>query len=131
MALYIDIFLVIRVLLDLLHLLGVGPADVLAWLPDALLYVAGVVFSGAVGWLVGEFVMKPLFSREGCAAAPGDGREESKLLQREIGRLEGRLEATESALRGELERERRRADRLEAELRDARRPWWRRMIGGG
>jgi len=53
-------------------------------------------------------------------------------LQRELGRLEGRLELTEvaeSTLRDQLERERERADRLEGELRDARRPWWQRMFG--
>ena len=67
-------------------------------------------------------------------------------LERELGRMEGRLEltaVTESTLREQLERERERADRLEAELRDAeadvraaeaalydaRRPWWRRFFG--
>jgi hypothetical protein len=53
-------------------------------------------------------------------------------LQRELGRLEGRLEITEvaeSTLREQLERERERADRLEAELRDTRRSWWRRIFG--
>ena len=61
-------------------------------------------------------------------------------LQRELGRLEGRMELTEvaeSTLREQLERERERADqereraeRLEAELREARRSWWRRLFGG-
>jgi|SRR5215208_1299493 len=54
-------------------------------------------------------------------------------LQRELGRLEGarELEAiTLSTLREQLERERDRADRLEEELRDARRSWWRKMFGG-
>ena len=53
-------------------------------------------------------------------------------LQRELGRLEGRMEITEvaeSTLRQQLVRERGRADRLEDELRDARRPWWRRIYG--
>jgi len=60
-------------------------------------------------------------------------------LERELGRLEGRLQITEvaeSTLREQLERERERADeereradRLEEELREARRPWWRRMFG--
>ena len=59
-------------------------------------------------------------------------------LQRELGRLEGRLELTEvaeSTLREQLERERERADqereraeRLEAELREARRSWWQRLF---
>jgi hypothetical protein len=54
---------------------------------------------------------------------------------REMGRMEGRLElteVTESTLREQLERERERADRLEAELREAyrrRAPWWRRLFG--
>ncbi len=66
-------------------------------------------------------------------------------LQYQLGRLEGRLELTERAestmqqererLIADLERERERAERLEAELeqarRDAARPWWRRMFGGG
>jgi excisionase family DNA binding protein len=53
-------------------------------------------------------------------------------LQRQLGRLEGRLEITEvaeSTLREQLQRERERADRLEEELRDARRPWWSRIFG--
>lgn len=55
-----------------------------------------------------------------------------------LGRSEARLELTErteSTVRAErerlledLERERQRADRLEAELQDARRPWWRKMF---
>jgi hypothetical protein len=36
---------------------------------------------------------------------------------------------TQSTLREQLERERERADRLEEKLRDARRPWWRRIFG--
>jgi excisionase family DNA binding protein len=53
-------------------------------------------------------------------------------LQRQLGRLEGRLEITEvaeSTLREQLQRERERADRLEEELRDARRSWWSRLLG--
>ena len=53
-------------------------------------------------------------------------------LQRQLGRLEGRLEITEvaeSTLREQLQRERERADRLEEELRDARQSWWSRMFG--
>ena len=59
-------------------------------------------------------------------------RERVEDLQRELGRLEGRLEITEvaeSTLREQLERERERADRLEEELRDARRSWWSRIFG--
>ena len=47
--------------------------------------------------------------------------------------LRTRLELTEKAdstLREQLDRERERADRLEDELREARRSWWRRMFGG-
>jgi antirestriction protein ArdC len=60
-------------------------------------------------------------------------------LERELGRLESRLELTEraeSTLREQLEREReraelerQRAERLVAELEEARRPWWRKMFG--
>jgi hypothetical protein len=59
-------------------------------------------------------------------------REKVESLQRELGRLEGRLELTEmaeSTLREQLERERERADRAEEELRDARRSWWSRIFG--
>jgi hypothetical protein len=47
--------------------------------------------------------------------------------------LRTRLELTENAdstLREQLDRERERADRLEEELREARRSWWRRIFGG-
>jgi hypothetical protein len=53
-------------------------------------------------------------------------------LLRHLGRLEGQREleaVTQSTLREQLERERERADRLEEELREARRPWWRRIFG--
>jgi septal ring factor EnvC (AmiA/AmiB activator) len=59
-------------------------------------------------------------------------QERVESLQRELGRLEGRLELTEqteSTLREQLDRERERADRLEDELRDARRSWWSRIFG--
>ena len=75
------------------------------------------------------------------APLPPEAREalsKVEALQRELGRLEGRLELTEvaqSTLRDHLERERKRADeereradRLEEELREARRPWWRRWF---
>jgi excisionase family DNA binding protein len=61
-----------------------------------------------------------------------DYRERLEDLQRQLGRLEGarELEAiTLSTLREQLQRERERADRLEEELRDARRPWWSRIFG--
>ena len=55
-------------------------------------------------------------------------------LQRELGRLEGRLELTEvaeSTLREQLQRERDRADQLEAELKEERgKGFWRRLFGG-
>lgn len=56
-------------------------------------------------------------------------------LSRELGRLEGQLQITETAestLREQLDRERERADRLEAELQEARqdrRGWLRRFFG--
>jgi len=60
-------------------------------------------------------------------------------LERELGRLEGRLEITEvaaSTLREQLERERQRADeereranRLAEQLQEAQRPWWKRWFG--
>jgi chromosome segregation ATPase len=60
-------------------------------------------------------------------------RERVEALQRELGRLEGRLELTEqteSTLREQLERERERADRLEAELeRERQRGFWSRLFG--
>jgi len=59
-------------------------------------------------------------------------QERVEALQRELGRLEGRLELTaitETTLRDQLERERERADRAEEELRLARRSWWSRLFG--
>jgi septal ring factor EnvC (AmiA/AmiB activator) len=60
--------------------------------------------------------------------------EKVEVLQRELGRLEGRLELTEQAestLRDSLERERERADRLEAELQQERsKGFWQRLFGG-
>ncbi len=61
-----------------------------------------------------------------------DYQERVEALQRELGRLEGRLEITEvaeSTLREQLQRERERADRLEEELRESRRSWWARLFG--
>jgi excisionase family DNA binding protein len=53
--------------------------------------------------------------------------------EREIGRLEGRTqltEVTESTLRDQLQRERERADRLEAELKVEReKGFWRKLFG--
>jgi hypothetical protein len=59
-------------------------------------------------------------------------QEKVEALQRELGRLEGQREleaVTQSTLREQLERERERADRLEAELRNASRSWWSRILG--
>jgi chromosome segregation ATPase len=60
------------------------------------------------------------------------------MLERELGRLQGRVELTEqteSTIREERDRlleernqERERAGRLEAELDRARLPWWRRWF---
>jgi excisionase family DNA binding protein len=61
-----------------------------------------------------------------------DYRDRLEALQRELGRLEGQRELEEitlSTLREQLDREQERADRLEQELRDARRSWWSRMFG--
>ena len=86
----------------------------------------------------------------GAAQEAAELRRRVEDLQRELGRLEGRLELTErteSTMREERERliadlvrERERADqvelearRLQAALEEARkpeRPWWRRMFGG-
>ena len=67
------------------------------------------------------------------------------VLERELGRIEGRLQITEvaeSTLRDQLEQrradeerqradeERDRANRLAEELREAQRPWWSRWFGG-
>jgi hypothetical protein len=58
---------------------------------------------------------------------------------RRLGRSEERVqlpEKTESTLQAERDRlleergrERERADQLQAELEDARRPWWRKLFG--
>jgi excisionase family DNA binding protein len=71
-------------------------------------------------------------TREDAPQEARDLRLRVEDLQRQLGRLEGarELEAiTLSTLREQLERERDRADRLEEELRDARRPWWSRIFG--
>jgi hypothetical protein len=56
-------------------------------------------------------------------------------LERELGRVEVRAELTEvaeSTAREQLDRERERADRAEAELADMRgRGFWARLFGGG
>jgi len=58
--------------------------------------------------------------------------EKAQTLQRQLGRLEGRLEieaVARSTLEDQLQRERERADRLEEELRERRRGFWRRLLG--
>jgi hypothetical protein len=79
---------------------------------------------------------KPSQEPPDASESARDIRRGSEALQCELGRLEGRLEITETAestLREQLQRERERADRLKEELRDARqaaaRPWWRRIFG--
>jgi excisionase family DNA binding protein len=76
----------------------------------------------------------PKESQRALEASEGvrEYQERLEALQRELGRLEGRLELTsitETTLRDQLERERERADRAEEELRDARRSWWSRIFG--
>jgi hypothetical protein len=84
---------------------------------------------------------KPPQRREKPLRVTGSGQiVEVAALERELGRLKGRLELTEraeSTLREQLDRERQRtelerqrAERLEAQLEEARRPWWRRLLGG-
>lgn len=85
---------------------------------------------------------------EDTAARVSELEEENKDLQRQMGRMEGRLELTEkteSSLREERERllsdlarerehraeERKHVEELQAELERARRPWWRKIFGGG
>ena len=71
-----------------------------------------------------------------AAVSPAEARgerERVEALQRELGRLEGRLEieaVARSTLEESLQRERERADRLEAELTEARKGFWRRLFGG-
>jgi hypothetical protein len=76
---------------------------------------------------------KPLRNPQNPLRASQEYRDRvGKTLHRELGRLEGRLEITEvaeSTLREKLQCGRERADRLEEELRDARRPWWQRIFG--
>jgi excisionase family DNA binding protein len=72
-----------------------------------------------------------------ASQTPSDAREwieRTQGLERQLGRLEGRLEieaVARSTLEESLQRERERADRLEEELRDERsRGFWRRIFGG-
>jgi hypothetical protein len=58
----------------------------------------------------------------------------AQTLERQLGRLEGRLEieaVARSTLEEQLQRERERADRLEEELRERRRGFWSRLFGSG
>jgi excisionase family DNA binding protein len=76
---------------------------------------------------------RPREPREASISA-ADWLERVEVLQRELGRLEGRLqltESTETTLREAMERERERADRLEEELRVERsKGFWARLFGG-
>lgn len=98
----------------------------------------------AVSWVVySSPSTRVAYTSSEAAVWPPEAREalakERPALQRELGRLEGRLELTEQAdstLREQLERERQRADqerertqRLEAELAERRRGFWR-LFGG-
>ncbi len=76
----------------------------------------------------------------GAPESPGELLEVVRALEREVGRLEGRLElteTTESTLREQLDRECERADRLEEEHRrlverlevEQRRGFWSRLFG--
>jgi len=82
---------------------------------------------------LGDRPPRPSQSVLETAQGAAELRDRIEDLSRELGRLEGRLELTgvaESTLREQLERERARADRLEEELREARKSWWRRVFGG-
>jgi hypothetical protein len=67
------------------------------------------------------------------ANGPGASRQTTQDLERQLGRLEGRLEieaVARSTLEESLQRERERADRLEEELREERgRGFWGRLFG--
>lgn len=145
MGTYVDILhllLALPALPDVLVVLGVEPLTVLGWGLQILLYVVGGLLNGILGWLAVERLAKPLISRwrrGGTSCVDGESREREAVLHREIGRLEGRLEAKEDALqqeravREESDRQIREADRrieqIEAELEEKRRPWWRRLSG--
>lgn len=72
----------------------------------------------------------------GAAERSAELVERVEALALELGRAQGRLELTEQAestLREQLQRERERADRLEAELRanrESRKSWWQRWVSG-
>jgi excisionase family DNA binding protein len=79
--------------------------------------------------------------RSGPSLSAAEWLERVEVLQRELGRLEGRLQLTEqtdSTLRETLERERQRADRLEEQLSAERekleaersKGFWSRLFGG-
>ena len=104
--------------------------------------------SGARGWRIPMHVVHdrdrpPRIDRpEEPSESPqklADLESEVRDLRYRLGLSEGRLELTEkteSTLReerdrllAERDRERERAERLQAELEEARRPWWRRMFG--
>jgi excisionase family DNA binding protein len=75
----------------------------------------------------------------GGSVSPAEASQIVRDLERQLGRLEGRLELTEQAsstikeerdrLLAERDRERLRAEKLQAELDRARQPWWRKIFG--
>lgn len=88
---------------------------------------------------------RPPQTGENAAREAAELRSRVEDLSYRLGRTEARAELTEQAestVRDQLEREQKRADRLEDELREARerleearqeagRSWWRRLFGGG
>lgn len=56
-------------------------------------------------------------------------QDREKLLQEEIEHLHARVEAHERLVESMDRQRRRQIDRLERELAEARRPWWRRFFG--
>lgn len=121
-------FDILRLLVEARQILGEHPAEAMillaAWLLSRLLWlVLRFVLCGGANTALSYFLEERVLKR----LIPPDERAGSR--EEELAREMGRREGTEEALRARIERERRRADRLETELKKARRPWWRRFLG--
>lgn len=133
MGIYVDILPLLPVMPDVATVLGIKPQTVLVWALQAFLFVMAGLLNGILGWFAVERLVKPL--RDRWRGLPPEGpeeiREREAELNREVGCLEGRLEAAEDALQREREAHEesdRRAERHKVEV-EKQKPWWRKLLG--
>lgn len=103
----------------------VAATFLLGLLWKALKFVGKTVATSTLSYFLTERVLTRFYSSSSAAEDEPDPQRRVEDLSRELGHREG----TESALRDQLDRERREVARLEDELREARRPRWRRFFG--